>query len=65
MRWGGEPPFDYEQWHSWFAWHPVRCEGEGVWFEWIERMDQWTPIGHFWKYRFREPLAPAWIGLYE
>lgn len=26
-----------QQWHRWFAWHPVRLNGECVWLETVER----------------------------
>ena len=30
--------FKNPDWHSWFAWRPVRLQsGELVWLEWVER----------------------------
>lgn len=25
------------KWHKWFAWHPVRIDGDAVWLEYVER----------------------------
>lgn len=27
------------EWHPWFAWHPIRVDGEIVWLEWVWRRD--------------------------
>ena len=67
MRWG-RPSKDYELWHDWFAWHPVRCQGETAWLENIQRRWNWrrelAPETQFyaadWEYKFYTPLpAPA------
>jgi hypothetical protein len=34
-----------ERWHQWFAWHPVTLSNSGgvrIWFEWIERREEWV-----------------------
>lgn len=36
MRWGN-PPKRCDEWHSWFAWHPVRVDGVSVWLEFLSR----------------------------
>ena len=49
---------DQREWHSWFAWYPVRvAENDCYWLEYVERKE--VPIigrvtGHIlinWKYR--------------
>jgi len=34
VRW---PRHDREEWHRWFAWHPVTVGKEWVWWEHVER----------------------------
>lgn len=67
-RWTIKKPV-YVEWKPWFAWYPVDCEGERVWLEQIERKFCYKCYTYetetWWEYRFREPLAPAWVGLYE
>jgi hypothetical protein len=49
--------FDAKQdWHSWFAWYPVRINSGCVWLETVERKG--TPIpewegGVYWDYVYR------------
>lgn len=38
MRWKANPRVDVDQWHVWFAWHPVRTQaGQIVWMESVMR----------------------------
>ena len=51
-------PFErnLRQWHSWFAWHPVRLEsGECAWLEWVERRGEprWSWGEWFWYWEYR------------
>lgn len=55
MRW--DRNHHLQQWHSWFAWRPVRTEdGDWVWLERVQRAyvipggnDPWP----YWAYRRR------------
>lgn len=47
---------DLSRWHYWFAWHPVQCEGENVWLEWILRKEESSMAGCFWMYKFDSRL---------
>ena len=38
-----------QQWHRWFAWHPVWSEGTGYWLCHLERKAKWE-----WHYRVFE-----------
>lgn len=64
MRWSKEPPFNYREWHAWFAWHVVKCEGENVWLETIERRRSpyYRDGGYDWEYQFFRPQHPVTAG---
>lgn len=36
--------------HRWFAWRPVKADGQVVWWTWLER--EWIRFGEFgwWEY---------------
>jgi putative SOS response-associated peptidase YedK len=65
MRWKLSPPMtrdpDMAPWVRWFAWFPVRIEGEIVWLEWVERRcyvlaggyEEWTTA----DFRNATPMA--------
>lgn len=41
-----------QQWHRWFAWCPIRMNGECVWLETIERRISFTFFyDTVWEYR--------------
>jgi hypothetical protein len=40
-----------EEWHRWFAWHPVKAGGGLVWLEWIERRRCYAVIDEWWEVR--------------
>lgn len=41
-----------EDWHGWFAWHPVRIGEQIVWLEHIERIGELAYEGGWlWTYR--------------
>jgi hypothetical protein len=44
-----------EQWHRWFAWHPVRIGEELLWLESVERLGK-SHGGYypFWTWEYRE-----------
>lgn len=49
------------QWHTWFAWYPVRVEeGDCRWLEFIERRDVrgMSFMPHDWQYRVIEEYDP-------
>jgi hypothetical protein len=49
-----------EQWHSWFAWRPVRVEMDGVWLETVER--RYFDCAFYrspWEYRLPAELRRA------
>lgn len=41
---------DVYKWHPWFAWRPVRCEGQWAWLELILRRRR--ILQNEWSYRF-------------
>jgi hypothetical protein len=48
-----------EQWHPWFAWHPVMLEnGDAVWMEHIERRREFVS-GYDGTYVFDRYRKPA------
>lgn len=41
------------EWHTWFAWHPVRIDGTLVWFEKVFRIRKIVSLkGMYWHYEF-------------
>lgn len=54
MKWTPKPPFDYEEWHRWFAWYSVELEdGRCAWLEYVERKLTGYSIDYVacWRYR--------------
>lgn len=45
-----------QDWHPWFAWHPVRVDRELIWLERIERKGEHFPdcIGWQWQWEYRD-----------
>lgn len=58
MKFTFHKSLNLEQWHRWFAWHPVKLEvdpGEDSTWVWLETIEQrrqpgW-PYGYTWRYR--------------
>jgi hypothetical protein len=48
-------------WHRWYAWHPVVCEGMWVWLETIYRKGELVEGGYgpfiTWQYRLKNNLG--------
>lgn len=42
-----------QDWHKWFAWHPVSVGNEAVWLEVIERKVSYSIYDDWWEYRER------------
>src|SRR5215210_9421586 len=40
-----------EEWHRWFAWHPVEAGDSLVWLKWIERRRCYAVIDEWWEVR--------------
>lgn len=59
MRWKYK---DLEQWHNWFAWHPVRIYDRNqskyvwVWLEHIERKGLYLGYGE-WSFNYRNAMV--------
>lgn len=55
MRWPDRHGESFK-WHSWFAWHPVRCGKCHVWLEVVQRRRDDDPEARvkFWEYRLPE-----------
>lgn len=51
MRWNIRKEQDYLEWHQWFAWHPVRINGQWVWLETVERKFDCGWASDWWDYR--------------
>lgn len=55
---------DQNEWHPWFAWHPVTIGETAAWLETVERRWNYT-IGEIelsaWEYRF----PSIWQGEYS
>lgn len=53
----------FNTWRPWFAWHPVTCEGHGVWLETIERLTRvesdYDGYRFEHQYRFIRPQHPS------
>lgn len=49
-----------ENWHRWFAWHPVWDEECGYWLEYVDRKGHFVamPDVAFWNWSYRKPPAP-------
>jgi len=63
MKWKTKKGQDPEEWHVWFAWHPVRVEDNWVWREEVMRK-QYMGRGpgkqsYSWKYTNKSPLSMA------
>lgn len=51
-----------EQWHTWFAWHPVRVGPRDCrWLEPVERKgeEHWCSAGFYWNWEYRPMEAEA------
>lgn len=44
MKWrvGKKSPFDYSEWHEWFAWKPVRIKDYMYWLCFLNRRAKFT-----------------------
>lgn len=54
MKWKVSPPFNYKEWHRWFAWHPVELQDyHWTWLEVVERKLDGYSIDYVscWSYR--------------
>ena len=52
-----EKAFAKEQWHQWFAWHPVRVGDECIWLETIYRKGTYhASIAEVWTWEYRATL---------
>ena len=40
-----------EEWHRWFAWHPVEAGDSLVWLTWIERRRCYAVVDEWWEVR--------------
>jgi hypothetical protein len=48
MKWSSNK-FKYEDWHKWFAWHPVKLEnGDKIWLEFVLRKQRDLSIEYDW-----------------
>lgn len=53
MKWTAKPEKREDAWYPWFAWHPVRVEGQWVWLEWVERWKRF--MGYYQELDYRFP----------
>ena len=37
MRWKAKHRQQYDEWRDWFAWFPVKIQGEWIWLETVQR----------------------------
>ena len=40
-----------EEWHRWYAWHPVEAGDTLVWLRWIERRRCYAVVDEWWEVR--------------
>lgn len=57
MKWKYETKKSYieriNQWHPWFTWYPVSCNGTTYWLETVERRGEYRRLCDdiIWEYR--------------
>lgn len=63
MRWPTPPSkaVDKQNWHRWYAWHPVDVHGNTVWMEVVERKGtfHYDSCGGSYSYEYREQPATS------
>jgi hypothetical protein len=49
-----KPPVDKTDWHTWFAWYPVRIKSHLVWLERVSRRGKFfdDSCGGCWSYEY-------------
>ena len=46
--------FDWREWHTWFAWHPILIDNSYIWLEFIERRLTYEDVHNNTIYEYRK-----------
>lgn len=55
MRFKAASRPSYYSWRKWFAWYPVRIQGEMCWLEWVDRQPYTCVDGVTFGHDYRLP----------